>query len=137
MIRSGHSAKRGPSATGEWLRPCPRYMNCVCSEAGAAPLHRVEPIAAPGDPAVSFARLKTLVAAMERTTIVDATDEYLHAVCRSRLGFIDDLECRLCPEEGVIHIRSHARLGVGDFRVNRRRVETLRQQLFAPDSEEA
>ena len=66
---------------------------------------------------------------MERTTVVDETDEYLHAVCRTRLGFADDLECRLCPAEGVIHVRSHARLGVFDHGVNRRRLEALRQRL--------
>ena len=109
--------------------PCSRWNNCVCSEEGAAPLHRVEPFAAPGDMEAVFARLKTLVAAMERTTVVDETDEYLYAVCRTRLGFADDLEFRLCPEEGVIHVRSHARIGGNDQGVNRRRVEALRQRL--------
>ena len=130
MIRLGHSAlKRGPSAKGDRLRPCRRWNNCVCSEKGAASQHRIEPFAAPGDPEAVFARLKTLVAALERTTVVDETDEYLHAICRTRLGFADDLECRLCPAEGVIHVRAHARLGGNDQGVNRKRVEALRQRL--------
>ena len=130
MIRLRLSAtKRGPSAVGDRLRPCQRWNNCVCSEKGAASQHRIEPFAAPGDPEAVFARLKTLVAALERTTVVDETDEYLHAICRTRLGFADDLECRLCPAEGVIHVRSHARLGVFDHGVNRQRVEALRQRL--------
>ena len=91
--------------------------------------HRIEPFAAPGDPEAVFARLKILVAAMERTTVVDETDEYLHVVCRTRLRFGDDFECRLCLAEGVIHVRSHARIGVFDHHVNRQRVEALRQRL--------
>ena len=130
MIRFGHSAlKRGPSAVGGRLRPCSLWNNCVCSEEGAAPRHRIEPFAAPVDPEAVFARLKTLVAAMERTTVIDETDEYLYAVCRRLLGFVDDLECRLHAAEGVIHVRSHARLGIFDHRVNRKRVEALRQKL--------
>ena len=114
---------------GDRLRPCLRWNNCVCSEEGAAGEHRIEPFAAPGDPEAVFARLKTLVAAMARTTVVDETDEYLHAVCRTRLGFADDFECRLCPAEGVIHVRSHARIGVFDHHVNRQRIEALRLRL--------
>ena len=130
MIRLRPSAiKRGPSAVGDRLEPCARWNNCVCSEEGVAHQHRIEPFAAPGDPEAVFARLKTLVAAMERTTVVDETDEYLHAVCRTLLGFGDDLELRLSPAEGVIHVRSHARLGVFDHHVNRERVEALRQRL--------
>ena len=130
MIRLIPSAtKRGPAAAGGRLKPCWRWNNCVCSEEGAEPLHRIEPIAAPGDPEAAFARLKTLVAALERTRVVDETDEYLHAVCRTLLGFGDDLEFRLCLAEGVIHVRSHARIGVFDHHVNRQRVEALRRQL--------
>ena len=66
---------------------------------------------------------------MPRTTIVTATGDYLHAVCRTRLGFADDVECRLCHTDGVIHVRSASRLGYYDFGVNRTRVERLRQQL--------
>ena len=130
MIRLRPSAiKRGPSAVGDRLKPCSRWNNCVCSEEGAAHQHRIEPFAAPGDPEAVFARLKTLVAAMERTTVVDETDEYLHAVCRTLLRFGDDLEFRVSPSEGVIHVRSHARIGVFDHHVNRQRVEALRQRL--------
>ena len=82
-----------------------------------------------GGPAAAFGRLKDLLAGMPRTAIVTATDDYLHAVCRTRLGFADDLECRLCSAGGVIHVRSASRLGYYDFGVNRTRVEALRRQL--------
>ncbi len=100
---------------------------CVCSRRDASWLHRVEPIAVAGDPPAAFERLKSRVAGMPRTIIVAATDDYLHAVCRTRLGFVDDLECRLDAGERVIHVRSASRSALWDFCVNRARVETLRR----------
>ncbi len=114
----------------EQLLPCPRLsLNCVCSRDDATGLHRVEPFTVSGDPLLAFARLKDLVAATARTVIITATEDYLHAACRTRIGFIDDLECRLCLTDQVIHIRSESRIGIYDFGVNRRRVERLRRQL--------
>ena len=114
----------------EQFSPCPRLsLNCVCSRDDAMGLHRVEPFIVSGDPLLAFARLKDLVAATARTVIITATEDYLHAACRTRIGFIDDLECRLCLTDQVIHVRSESRIGIYDFGVNRRRVERLRRQL--------
>ena len=113
----------------ERLKPCPPKPNCVCSRHDASPRHRVEPIAVEGDPAAAFARLKLLLEETSRTEIVTATDDYIHAVCRTRIGFADDVECLLSSEEGVIHIRSASRLGYSDWGVNRRRVEGLRSRF--------
>jgi uncharacterized protein (DUF1499 family) len=67
---------------------------------------------------------------MTRVRIVTATDHYLHAECSSALfGFVDDLECLLDAEAGVIHLRSAARMGYSDLGVNRRRIETLRERV--------
>ena len=113
----------------EQLAPCQNRPNCVCSRNDASARHHVEPFAVSGDLAAAFGRLKDLLAGMARTVIVAATDDYLHAVCRTRLGFADDLECRLCRTDAVIHVRSASRLGYYDFGVNRARVEVLRRQL--------
>ena len=77
----------------------------------------------------AFARLKAVLEEWPRTEIVTATEDYLHAVCRTPRGFADDVEFRLHPEEGVIHVRSASRVGIGDFGVNRKRVEALRERL--------
>ena len=83
-----------------------------------------------GDPLAAFARLKDLVSKTACTVILTATDTYLHAACRTRIGYIDDLECRLCTTGRVIHVRSASRrFGVWDAGVNRRRVERLRRQF--------
>ena len=113
----------------EELAPCSFWPNCVSSRDDAAARHRIEPLAVSGDPAAAFARLKALVEELPRTEIVTATDDYLHAVCRTRRGFADDVEFRIHPEDGVIHVRSASRFGIGDLGVNRKRVEALRQQL--------
>ena len=114
----------------EPLSPCPCFpFNCVSSLNDASYLHRVEPFSVSGDPLTAFARLKDLVSRTTGAVIVTAKEGYLHAACRTRIGFIDDLECRLCPTGRVIHVRSTSRFGIYDFGVNRRRVERLRRQL--------
>ncbi len=118
----------------EHLSPCPAWrLSCVCSLDNTCWFCHVKPFAVSGDPLETFARLKNLVAKTARTVIVTATETYLHAVCRTRIGFLDDLECRLCPTERVIHVRSASRLGIYDYGVNRRRVERLRRQLNSTD----
>ena len=121
----------GAPPPGERLAPCPHRPNCVCSEDGEPPRRRIEPFAVVGDPAVAFLRLKDLAAAAPRTEIDAATDVYLHAACRTRLGFVDDLEFRLCSEKRVIHVRSASRIGYSDLGANRARVEALRRRFLA------
>ena len=82
-----------------------------------------------GDAGVVFGRLRDLLTTMPRAAIVTATEDYLHAVCLTWLGFADDVECRLCRADGVIHVRSASRLGYYDFGANRMRVELLRRRL--------
>lgn len=63
-------------------------------------------------------------------TIESQTDHYIHAVWRSRRGFRDDVEFRLCAAAGIIHVRSASRIGLlWDMDVNRLRVEDLRSRL--------
>ena len=81
-------------------------------------------------PAVSIAEVKTVVENMERTTIIEETDNYLYAEFKSKLmGFVDDVEFYLDPEANVIQVRSASRLGQSDAGVNRKRVEEIRSKL--------
>lgn len=111
------------------VRPCPARPNCVCSRADAPARNRVEPLVVSGDPVAAFAKFRELAAALPRTTIVSATHDRLHAICRTRLGFADDLEARLDARAGIVHVRSASRVGYHDLGVNRKRVETLRRRL--------
>ena len=111
---------------GSLRRLVPAY---VSSRAGAWWVHRVAPFPVSGDAAQLLRRLEHVVGALPRSEVKTATDEYVHAVCRTLLGFRDDLEFRLFPAEGVVHVQSVSRLGLFDFGVNRRRVARVRREL--------
>ena len=113
------------------LALCRARFNCVCSREDGLRRHRIAPFDGAADPDAAFARLKRLVADTPRTRVTTATDDYLRARCRTRIGFVDDLELLLCRSEGVIHVRSASRIGIHDLGVNRRRVERLRRRFEA------
>ncbi len=105
-------------------------MNFVCSQQGTSRYHYIRPLPCGEDPAATFAQVKDLVYRMPRTVILEATDEYIHALCRTPIfQFPDDLKCLLCMQERVIHVSSASRLGYHDLGVNRARVERLRRKL--------
>ena len=106
------------------LAPCPGTPNCVSSQS-QDPKAKIAPL-----PKVSIAELKKVIESMERTTIIEETDNYLYAEFKSQLmGYVDDVEFYLDPNENVIHVRSASRLGKSDLGVNRKRVETIREKL--------
>ena len=108
--------------------------NYVDSRGGTWWIHRIAPFPVSGDVAGFFRRLEEIVAAIPRTEVLVATDEYLHAVCRSRREHCDDLEFRFSRAEGVVHVLSAPRDGMYDFGVNRRRVQRVRKRLRAGDT---
>ena len=83
-----------------------------------------------GDAGEAFQKLVKLVQAQPRARVITQDGQYLHAEFSSPLmGFVDDVEFLLAPEQMVIDVRSAARLGSSDFGVNRKRVESLREQF--------
>lgn len=85
-----------------------------------------------GDTSTSWGAIQAILGRMPRSTVVKATDRYLHVTFKSRLfRFVDDLELKLDPQSGVIAIRSASRVGYFDLGANRRRVESIRKQLTA------
>ena len=107
------------------LRPLAGTPNGVSSESTNV-IVRIEPLGFKGSPASAWAILKGVV--QEHGGVVhEAGSNYLWSTFTVPLfGFVDDVEFRLSPEEGVIHVRSSSRLGFSDLGVNRGRVETLR-----------
>jgi len=106
------------------LTPCPNTPNCVSSQS-SDPEHAIEPL-----PYAQIADLTRVVKNMERTTIIEETENYLYAEFKSKLmGFVDDVEFHKDDINQVIHVRSASRLGKSDLGVNRKRVEEIRQQL--------
>lgn len=110
------------------LADCPISPNCVCSDA-SNPSRRVAPFALAMGPERAWELLEEAVAALPRSRIVSRDDRYLHAETRTLIGFVDDLELHLRPDEGLVAVRSASRLGWSDLGVNRGRVEALRGRL--------
>lgn len=127
---SGLQVEKGMNLHDQ-LAECPDRPNCVSSDA-KDPRQAVAPMVLIGDTANSWAAIQKLVSRLPRSTVVKATDRYLHVTLKSRLfRFVDDLELKLDPQSGVIAVRSAFRTGHFDLGVNRRRVESLREQLTA------
>lgn len=102
--------------------------NWVSSQADPGDSHFVAPIKASGDPAAVAQRAAKLIAARSRAKVVTHKGAYLHAEFSTALmGYTDDVE--LYADGKVLHVRSSSRLGIRDFHVNRKRVESLRAQL--------
>jgi len=128
LISCSHSSQRLGLDSGH-LQPCPESPNCVSSEATVA-AQRVAPFELQKPAPHAWEELKATVSTLPRTQIKTATDDYLHAECRSAVfGFIDDLELQLRPQQQQVAVRSAARLGYYDFGVNRKRIEELRRHL--------
>ena len=111
------------------LGDCPSSPNCVCSDESRH-AKAIEALQLAVETSEAWPLVEQAVRALARTQIVHNSADYIHAECSSSLlGFVDDLELHLRPEDGVIAVRSASRLGYSDFGVNRRRVETLRAAL--------
>ncbi|MGK7885083.1 MAG: DUF1499 domain-containing protein [Crocosphaera sp.] len=106
------------------LTACPGTPNCVNSQSSNAQ-SKISPL-----PMISIAELKTVVESMERTTIIEETNDYLYAEFKTPLmGYVDDVEFYLDNSENVIHVRSASRLGKSDLGLNRKRVEEIRNKI--------
>ncbi len=113
----------GPS--GGRLAPCPESPNCVSSYETDAE-HGIDPLQFTGSVVEARSRLKEVVAAMPRTSLITEEDNYLHFEFRSRVfRFVDDVEF-LFDQNGTINLRSASRVGHSDLGVNRNRVEEIR-----------
>ena len=105
---------------------CPESPNCVSSQAHD-PHHFIDPFIFHDQPATAMQRLKEALLTEKRVTITSEQPDYLHAEVRSLVfRFVDDIEFKLSPDQGLIQIRSSARVGYSDFGVNRLRIERIR-----------
>ena len=119
------------------LAACPSSPNCVSSQAADAK-HRIDSITYDSALPVAMARLKQVIAHMKRARIVSQSDDYLRVEFTSRvMRFVDDAEFYFDDHSKHIEMRSAARLGYYDFGVNRRRMQVIRRQFVAAQSEAA
>ncbi|MDJ0510749.1 MAG: DUF1499 domain-containing protein [Crocosphaera sp.] len=108
------------------LMACPGTPNCVNSQSSDNQ-SKIDPL-----PMMAISDLKKIIESMERTTIIEATENYLYAEFQTPLmGFVDDVEFYCDTDEKVIHVRSASRLGKSDLGLNRKRVEEIRAKLLS------
>jgi uncharacterized protein (DUF1499 family) len=106
------------------LAACPSSPNCVNSQSQDSK-SKIAPL-----PLVAIADLKKVIESMERTTIIEQTDNYLYAEFKSKLmGYVDDVEFYRDSQANVTHVRSASRLGQSDLGINRKRIEAIRAKL--------
>lgn len=124
--------------TNGQLKAPSRTPNSVSSQASLHPTNpqaaraAVAPLRFSGDGRQAMQRLAALLRRQDGMTIVTEQPEYLRAEARSAtLGFVDDVEFWLDPENKVIQMRSASRIGYGDRNVNRKRIEALRKAFAA------
>jgi uncharacterized protein (DUF1499 family) len=111
------------------LASCPTSPNCVISQDGDSK-HAIAAITYHVDRDVAQKTLLKVLTVVPRTEVVENTDDYIHALSKSRIfGFIDDVEFYFPQNENLIHVRSAARTGDSDLGVNRRRLEQIRLAL--------
>jgi uncharacterized protein (DUF1499 family) len=112
------------------LPPCPRTPNCVSTQA-ERPSQRMEPIPYEGPLSAARERMRRVLQAHPRTTLVEEGPEILRAECRSRIfRFVDDVEIHFDDTAKLVHFRSASRLGRRDFGVNRERMDRIRQEFL-------
>jgi uncharacterized protein (DUF1499 family) len=113
------------------LKPAPDSPNAVSSQATTA-YHAIDPLTYSGSREDALEALADVVKALPRTTIVTRREDYLYAEFASALlGFVDDVEFYLPPDQKIVHVRSASRLGHSDLGVNRTRVEEIRRRFKA------
>ena len=114
------------------MPPCPSGMRCVHSNTDPAASAHIAPLPAAATEAETLARLRAVLAAESRATVLVDAPPYLHARFVTRIfRFRDDTEFWYDAEQGVLHVRSESRIGGSDLGANRARVERLRAALEA------
>ena len=113
------------------LAACPTSPNCVSTEARDDG-HRTDAFLLAMPAGAAWTAAREVVAALPRTAIVTATDDYIHAESTTPLlRFVDDLELQLLATQGRIAVRSVSRTGWSDLGANRERIWELRRALKA------
>ncbi|BAZ38447.1 hypothetical protein NIES4101_43840 [Calothrix sp. NIES-4101] len=111
------------------LAACPSSPNCALSQ-DADSKHSIEPITYHIDRDAARKTLLKVLTVVPRTEVIEQTDDYIHALSKSRIfGFVDDVEFYFPQQEHIIHMRSASRMGDSDLGVNRRRLEQIRLAL--------
>ena len=101
------------------LEPCLQLSHCVLEE------WDVDRINQP------LSEIQIILENTPRTKIVALDGDYIHAEVQSRImKFVDDLEVTFDKNTNQLMVKSESRVGDGDFGVNKKRIQILKDQLF-------
>ncbi|MDX1407896.1 MAG: DUF1499 domain-containing protein [Saprospiraceae bacterium] len=115
-------------ADNNLLAPCPNSPNCVSSLSGSKD-HWVKPLQVSDNRETSMQRLQSVLDDQPRVEYDIVGQSRIQARFKSMiLRFTDDVTFYV-RENGVVEVRSASRVGYWDLGANRRRVESLREQL--------
>lgn len=120
-------------ADNNLLAPCPSSPNCVSSLSGNED-RRVQPLDVSDNRETSMERLQAVLDTLPRVEYDVVGQSRIQARFKSLiLRFTDDVTFYV-RETGVVEVRSASRVGYWDLGANRRRVESLREQLAETQS---
>lgn len=109
------------------LKPCPSSPNCISTQADPSDKeHYMPPLPLNTTKEEVLKKIIAIINSLERTKIVEQTDNYLHAEFTSKImKYVDDVEFYIDEENKIIHFRSASRVGYSDIGVNRKRMEEI------------
>ncbi|MCS6303393.1 MAG: DUF1499 domain-containing protein [Nitrospira sp.] len=108
------------------LSPCSSSPNCVSTQA-TDESHAIAPFLYKKSRAEAKEALKSALATLPRTKLVDEDESYLHYEFTSLLlRFVDDVEFLFDETAKTVQFRSASRMGYSDLGVNRKRMEQVR-----------
>jgi len=117
--------------TANDFTPCSSAPHCVSSQAEKDSGRYVEPFAFAGTADGARQALLKAIYGHDNATVERADNRFIHTTFRSTLGFVDDVTFIVQPSDHIIDVKSSSRIGYYDFGVNKRRVETLREEFKA------
>ena len=112
------------------LADCPDSPNCVSSQAVSRE-QRMPPIPFTGTVEDARQKLRQVIRKkFKKARLIDEDSNYLRFEFTSRVfRFVDDVEFLVDDEAKLIHFRSASRVGYSDLGANRRRMNTIRQEM--------
>lgn len=113
------------------FEPCPETPNCVSTQAQPDDEeHYLPPVGVASELESAMALAIEVLTDMPRTKLVKRDGSYAQLEARSLIfRFVDDIELYLDRENGLLHVRSAARLGRSDLGVNRKRMTEFVAEL--------
>ncbi|MEL7497827.1 MAG: DUF1499 domain-containing protein [Planctomycetota bacterium] len=112
------------------LAECPESPNCVATQSGNDS-QRMEPVSYEGSSEAIIEKIKSTVETkFARTKLISETEHYLHFEFTSLIfRFVDDVEFLIDDTSKQIHFRSASRVGYSDLGANRKRMQTIVDEL--------